>query len=150
MAARENPPFWKSKSLSEMDSTQWESLCDGCGRCCLHKFEDADTGVVYYTDVACRLLNAGTCRCRDYGQRASRVPECLVLKPDETEKFYWLPATCAYRRLADGRELPRWHPLISHDPETVHRAGVSVREKVVSEEHVHPNDIVRRIIDWIL
>jgi uncharacterized cysteine cluster protein YcgN (CxxCxxCC family) len=125
--------FWKRKSLAEMTRPEWDSLCDGCALCCMHKVEDEDSGEVFYTNLACKLLDVDTCRCTDYANRAKKVADCLVLTPDATEAFEWLPATCAYRRLAYGQDLPEWHPLITGDLDSVHQVEVSVRGKVVSE-----------------
>jgi uncharacterized cysteine cluster protein YcgN (CxxCxxCC family) len=125
--------FWKTKSLAQMSESEWESLCDGCALCCVHKLEDEDTGQIFFTDIACKLLDTDTCRCRDYGARAQEVKECLVLSPDKPDVFSWLPGTCAYRRLAENKDLPDWHPLVSGDPASVHDADISVRGKVTSE-----------------
>lgn len=139
-------PFWKSKGLDEMSPDEWESLCDGCARCCLLKLEDVDTGEVSYTDVACRLLDLDSCRCTDYPERHRRVPDCLRVTPDLARNGGWLPSTCAYRLLAEGQDLPWWHPLVSGDPETVHEAGISVRHRVIHEtRRVDPED---RIVSW--
>jgi len=137
--------FWKRKSLAAMTSAEWESLCDGCALCCLQKLEDEDTGDVYFTDVACRLLDVETCRCSDYAARAKKVANCMVLSADQPEAFRWLPATCAYRLLAEGQELPDWHPLISGDPDTVHEAGISAIGKMRSENETTQWTVLRKL-----
>jgi len=119
--------WWKVTPLTEMTAEQWESLCDGCARCCLEKLEDHGAGLLHFTRVACQLLDIETCRCTDYGHRSTRVPDCLHLTPDLGEDFNWLPVTCAYRLLHEGKPLPDWHPLVSGDPDSVNRAGVSIR-----------------------
>mgnify|MGYP001813297809 FL=1 len=139
--------YWKRKSLSEMTDEEWEGLCDGCALCCMHKLEDEETGEVYYTDVACRLLDLETCRCVDYAKRAKEVAECFVLSADEPEMFAWLPATCAYRRLENGQDLPEWHPLITGDPDSVHKAGISVRGKAVSENETKLFTVLQKLGD---
>jgi len=135
--------YWKRKSLAEMSSDEWEGLCDACALCCMHKLEDEDTGEVFYTDVACRLLDVNTCRCTDYANRAKQVADCLILSVDEPQSFAWLPASCAYRRLAHGQELPAWHPLLTGDPNSVHDAGISVRGRAVSENDTGEFTVLR-------
>ncbi len=137
--------FWKRKSLAEMSADEWESLCDGCALCCLHKLEDEETGEIFFTDVACKLLNVDTCRCTDYAARAKKVADCLVLSVDNPEAFRWLPGTCAYRLLAEGEELPEWHPLITGDPDSVHEAGISAKGKMVSENERSEYTVLRNL-----
>jgi uncharacterized cysteine cluster protein YcgN (CxxCxxCC family) len=127
------PPFWETKSLDQMSRAEWESLCDGCGKCCLHKLEDEDTGDLLPTNVACKLLDRRSGQCSDYKRRKIFVPECVRLTPALLRELDWLPSTCAYRLIDEGKKLEDWHPLISGDPESVHRAGQSVRGWTVSE-----------------
>lgn len=141
-------PFWEKKTLSQMTTAEWEALCDHCGKCCLHKIEDIESGDVFFTDVACRLLDIETCQCRDYDHRSARVPDCVPLTPALVGKIHWLPESCAYRRLAEGRTLAWWHPLVSGDPDTVRVAGVSVCGKVVCEKEVDLAVLEDRIVDW--
>ena len=144
-------PFWQRKSLAEMTDAEWESLCDGCGRCCLVKLEDEDTDKTYFTDVGCRLLDGETCRCRDYAHRSEKVDDCVRLTPKVVGELSWLPPTCAYRLLDEGKDLYWWHPLVSGDPDTVHQAGVSVRGRVKDSEDDVPDETLEdRIVDWPL
>ncbi len=136
----EKGPFWEIKTLSGMTFTEWESLCDRCGQCCLHKIEDESTGEVFHTSIACRLLDLDKCSCTDYKHRMEQVDECLKITPTNFNRMYLLPKSCAYRRLTEGKSLHSWHHLISNDPESVHRADMSVRGKVISEENIHPDD----------
>jgi uncharacterized cysteine cluster protein YcgN (CxxCxxCC family) len=142
-------PFWRRKTLAEMTAAEWESLCDGCGRCCLNKLEEEDTGRVHYTDVGCRLLDATTCRCKDYRNRSKRVDDCVRLTPENVGTIKWLPPSCAYRLLAHGRDLYWWHPLVSGDPETVNAAEISVRGRVgICEDDLHDQDYADHIVAW--
>ena len=148
-------PFWRVKSLRAMSEAEWESLCDGCGRCCLVKLEDMDDGRIFYTDVACRLLDRESCRCGDYANRKAQVPDCVKLTIDELSWLDWMPPTCAYKLIANGDELPWWHPLVSGDPNSVHDAGVSVRGRCISEADAPPTegadaDWEERIVKWPL
>ena len=132
-----------------MTPAEWESLCDGCGKCCLIKLEYEDTGKVVPTSLACKLLDSATCRCRDYPNRKQHVPDCILLSAADVGDLGWLPRTCAYRLVSEGRDLYWWHPLVSGDPETVHTAGVSIRHKVISEDEAK-GDLERYITDWKL
>ena len=140
--------FWEKVPLQHMTPAEWEALCDGCGKCCLNKLEDPDTGEVALTRVACKLLDDETCRCTRYDIRHQIVPECITMTPASLrEHAYWLPETCAYRLLAEGRPLPGWHPLVTGDPDSVHRAGVSVRRMTVPEFEVDVDEWEEFIIE---
>ncbi len=127
-------PFWQTKTLEQMTGQEWESLCDGCGLCCLIRFEDEVTGEVIPTRVACKLLDQHLCQCKDYVNRKAHVPDCIKLTPWNIDALAWMPPSCAYRRLHEGKGLPAWHPLITGDPDSVHTAGVSIRDQTISEE----------------
>lgn len=141
---------WWQQPLEALNPAQWEALCDGCGRCCLHKLEDADTGEVFYTRVSCRYLDNDSCRCKDYANRSTLVADCITLDSGNLDAALgWLPATCAYRLRARGEALYPWHPLLSGDPESVHHAGISVRGRAVSEVHVPPDSYEEHIVHWV-
>lgn len=139
-------PFWQIKTLSEMSIDEWESLCDGCGKCCLNKLEDEDTGTIYWTNVVCDLIDLDSCRCTHYNERTCLVPDCLDLKQHDFSQFNWLPATCAYRLLSDGEDLPEWHPLVSGNTESVKDAGVSISSYAMKECDVE--NLEDHIIEW--
>ncbi|MBD7976414.1 MULTISPECIES: YcgN family cysteine cluster protein [Pseudomonas] len=139
MAAKVQP-FWKRKTLDQLDQEEWESLCDGCGLCCLQKLEDEDDGSVYYTRIACKLLDLKTCQCSNYTQRRQHVPDCIQLTPAQADQFKWLPPTCAYRLVAEGKDLLPWHHLVCGDPDAVHQAGISQSGKMLSENSVAADD----------
>ncbi len=148
-AARGEAPFWKTKTLEQMSPSEWESLCDGCGRCCLEKLEDEDSGRIYFTHIGCRLLDGDSCACKDYANRAAKVPDCVQLTAGNIRRIPWLPPSCAYRLVAEGRDLYWWHPLVSGDPRTVHEAGVSVRGRVEgTEEDIPLTEWEDHIVSW--
>lgn len=138
--------FWKEKPLSELSLDEWESLCDGCGKCCLHKLEDEDTGEVCYTNVACRLMDTSNCQCTKYQMRTFLVPDCVELLPQNLDNLHWLPSSCAYRILRDGEDLPDWHPLVTGDPESTVKSGNSVAGRIVSEDDA--DDLEDHIVHW--
>ena len=155
MTARPRPPstqsesFWKTKTLEEMSDSEWESLCDGCARCCLEKLEDEDTGKIYFTHISCSLLDAGLCACKDYPNRSAKVSDCVRLTPENVRTLNWLPPSCGYKRVAEGRDLDWWQPLISGDPNTVHEAGVSVQGRVWgTEDEIEEADLEDHIVQW--
>lgn len=144
----ETEPFWRRLTLDEMSPQEWESLCDGCARCCLNKLEDWDTGAIYWTNVRCSLLDETSCRCSDYPNRTTRVPDCIPLDAEAARTLTWLPPTCGYRLVAEGRDLYWWHPLVSGDPDTVHLAGISVRGRTVSEAGMAVEDYENHLVEW--
>ncbi|WP_445368928.1 YcgN family cysteine cluster protein [Methylomonas sp. BW4-1] len=139
--------FWETKTLAQMSTEEWESLCDNCGKCCLNKLEDEDTGEIAFTSVACDLIDLETCRCTRYSERCTLVPECIDLKQHDFAEYNWLPSTCAYRLLTDGEALPSWHPLITGTRESVKEAGVSISSYAVKESQV--TDLEDHIIEWL-
>lgn len=141
-------PFWRTKPLRDMSAEEWESLCDGCGKCCLVRLQDEDTGEIVNTAVSCRLFERTACRCGDYENRSRRVPTCVVLSPQNVSGLSWMPQTCAYRLLAEGKDLPSWHHLVSGSRETIHEAGMSVRDRTVSEEDVAEDELWEHVVGW--
>lgn len=141
--------FWETKTLAQLTEQEWESLCDGCARCCMIKLQDEDTQEVHYTAAVCDLLDLERCTCTQYPRRHALVADCVVLTPQAALDFSWLPTTCAYRRVAEGKPLMDWHPLLSGNSETVHEAGISVRDKVVHEGTVHEEELETMVINWV-
>ncbi|MCP5084377.1 MAG: YcgN family cysteine cluster protein [Alphaproteobacteria bacterium] len=141
-------PFWKTKALGEMSRVEWESLCDGCGRCCLVKLEDEDTDEVHYTMASCAFLDVKSCGCSDYANRTANIPDCRELTAETLSEMDWLPPSCAYRKVAEGRALSWWHPLVSGSSESVHEAGISVRGKVVTEKLIAEEDLWGAVVRW--
>lgn len=144
--AQVEEPFWRRKTLTQMTAQEWESLCDGCGKCCVNKLEYEETGAIEQTNVACRLLDTHSCRCKDYPNRKKHVPDCIQLTPRKIKSMDWLPRTCGYRLVAAGKDLYWWHPLVSGDPQTVHRAGISARGRVISEDEAGP--LEDHVVKW--
>lgn len=136
----ENAPFWRRKTLEQLSQQEWESLCDGCGLCCLQKLEDEDDNSVYYTSIACKLLDLKTCQCSDYPNRFASVPDCIQLTPGKADQFKWLPSTCGYRLVSEGKDLPAWHHLVCGDRQQVHEQRISQSGRMLSEHDVHEDD----------
>ncbi|MCB1774898.1 MAG: YcgN family cysteine cluster protein [Gammaproteobacteria bacterium] len=145
--SRQEIPFWERKSLDEMDRREWESLCDGCAKCCLYRLEDEDTREIHFTNVHCRLLDVETARCTDYANRSVRVPDCVTITIEVLQDPYWLPQTCAYRLLAEGRDLPTWHPLVTGRPESVIEAGQRITGRSICEDDA--DELEQHLVDWI-
>ena len=141
--------FWKHKNLSELSQEEWEALCDGCGLCCLYKIEDDDTGEIFLTNVACRFLDIHHGGCQLYQNRKKAMPDCVQLTLANISRLSWLPATCAYRLLLEGKTLPDWHPLVSGSSDSVHRAGIAAAGKVVSETSIRMQDLEEYIVDCL-
>ena len=141
--------WWNEKPLADLSQAEWDALCDGCGKCCLHKLEDEFSGKRFYTRIRCRLLDEQSCRCSQYEKRTELVPDCINLGADITQALDWLPVTCAYRLRADNKPLAEWHPLVSGDPDSVHRAGMSIRGQSISEEFVHPDGYDEHVVKWV-
>ncbi|MEM1087002.1 MAG: YcgN family cysteine cluster protein [Pseudomonadota bacterium] len=139
--------FWEYKSLEALTQTEWESLCDGCAKCCLLKLEDEETGDIAYTRLHCTLLDSGTCQCSDYANRKATVPDCVILTPKNVSELKWMPRSCAYRLVHEGKPLPDWHHLISGDRSLIHRLGHSIQGKTVSEDTIFDEE---EQMDWIV
>lgn len=149
MKPEESSAWWNTKPLEDLSASEWEALCDGCAKCCLHKLEDEQSGQVFYTKVRCQHLIEEQCRCSDYAQRSVLMPNCIELQAKKVPSYDWLPSTCAYRLRASDQPLPGWHPLVSGDPQSVHNAGISIRGRSVSDEFVHPDGFEEHIIHWV-
>jgi len=141
--------FWETKKLAEMNTEEWESLCDGCAKCCLNKLEDEDTEEIFFTCVACDLVDLDSCRCTKYSERTILVPECIDLTQHDFSEYTWLPATCAYKLLSDGKPLPDWHPLVTGNKESVFDAGVAIRSFAIKESQIDIEDLEEHIIEWL-
>jgi len=141
--------FWETKSLQEMNDEEWEALCDGCAQCCLIKFEHPVSKELAVTPVACELLDLETCTCTNYPNRHTLIEDCIELEADGILDLHWLPKTCGYRLIAEGKPLLHWHPLVSGDPGSVHKAGASIKDKAISERDVHPDDLERQFVRWV-
>ncbi|MEP3891496.1 MAG: YcgN family cysteine cluster protein [Hellea sp.] len=146
--AKAKLPFWKTKNMAEMSPREWESLCDNCGKCCCIRLEDDDTGDIYITDVACKLFDPSSCKCTDYPNRSKKVPDCVTLTKDNVEQLHWMPQTCAYRLVSEGKDLPEYHHLISGSRDSIHEAGMSVQGSVTSEIFVSEDEQITRIVIW--
>ena len=144
----QNEPFWQRKDLGEMTQPEWESLCDGCGKCCVLKLEDVDSGKIYYTDVGCKLLDCETSQCTNYLHRKEIVPDCVMLSPNNLDALDWMPTTCAYRLLNEGKDLPDWHPLLTGDKDSPLHAGHSVAGQIMPEGSVAEDDLPDHIREW--
>ena len=145
----EQNAFWKTKTLRQMSSSEWEALCDGCGKCCLIKLIDDLTDDLHYTTVACKLLDCDSCRCGDYKNRKKLVEDCVILSPRLVEELHWMPSTCAYRLIYEGKDLYWWHPLVSGNPNTVHEAGISVKGRAISEREVKDSELPNYINEFL-
>ena len=142
------PNFWRTKALKDMNKAEWEALCDRCSKCCVISLEDADSGVLYRTDVSCKMFDTAACQCSNYAERKQYVPDCVQLTPKNVPKLDWLPGTCAYRLVAEGRDLYWWHPLISGTFESVHAANASAKNKTRPEGRLKTPGLMKRIINW--
>jgi len=143
-------PWWEEKTLSEMSRTEWEQICDHCAKCCLHKLEDEEDGTVYYTDVACSLLDAENCNCTDYENRRTRVPDCLQLTVGNIDQIQWMPPSCSYRVLKEGRSLASWHHLVTGDDNSIHQEGKSIKGRYIDESKVDEDDLEEHVVEWPL